>query len=50
METKVAAGIFGVAAADINRYMAQGFRAVLVGVDVAFLAAGARDMLGQLER
>jgi 4-hydroxy-2-oxoheptanedioate aldolase len=46
----VPAGIFGVAADEINCYIARGFQAVLAGVDVAFLAAGARDMLSQIRR
>lgn len=50
MKAKVPAGIFGVAADDINRYIAQGFQAILAGVDVAFLAAGAREMLGRIKR
>jgi 4-hydroxy-2-oxoheptanedioate aldolase len=47
-KANVPAGIFGVAAEDIKRYVAQGFRAILAGVDVAFLAAGANSMLSQL--
>ena len=46
----VPAGIFGVSAAEVNRYIAQGFQAVLAGVDVAFLAAGASGMLNQIKR
>jgi 4-hydroxy-2-oxoheptanedioate aldolase len=49
-KAKVPAGIFGVAAEDINRYLAQGFQAILAGVDVAFLAAGAEGMLNQISR
>ena len=47
---RVPAGIFGVAADEINRYILQGFQAILVGVDVAFLAAGVKSMLGQIKR
>jgi 2-keto-3-deoxy-L-rhamnonate aldolase RhmA len=47
---KVPAGIFGVAADEINRYIMQGFQAILVGVDVAFLDAGAKGMLSQIKR
>jgi 4-hydroxy-2-oxoheptanedioate aldolase len=46
----VAAGIFGVSADDINRYIAQGFRAILLGVDVGFLAAGAKSVLAHVKR
>jgi 4-hydroxy-2-oxoheptanedioate aldolase len=46
----VPAGIFGAAADEINRYIRQGFRAILVGVDTAFLAAGAKDMLSRIKR
>jgi len=49
-KAKVAAGIFAVSAGEVNRYIAQGFRAILVGVDVAFLAAGAQGILGQIKR
>jgi len=34
----------------MNRYIAQGFQAVLVGVDVGFLAAGAKSELAQIKR
>jgi 2-keto-3-deoxy-L-rhamnonate aldolase RhmA len=47
---KVPAGIFGVAVEDINRYIAKGFQAILAGVDVAFLTAGAQNMLAQIKR
>jgi 4-hydroxy-2-oxoheptanedioate aldolase len=47
---KVPAGIFGVAADEINRYIMQGFQAILVGTDVAFLAASAKGMLAQIKR
>ena len=46
----VPAGIFGVSVDEINRYIAQGFQAILAGVDVAFLAAGASGMLNQIKR
>jgi 2-keto-3-deoxy-L-rhamnonate aldolase RhmA len=49
-KAKVPAGIFGVSADEINRYIAQGFQGILVGVDVAFLAAGAKDVLGRIKR
>jgi 4-hydroxy-2-oxoheptanedioate aldolase len=47
---KVPAGIFGLAVDEINRYIMQGFQAILVGVDVAFLDAGAKGMLSQIKR
>jgi 4-hydroxy-2-oxoheptanedioate aldolase len=50
MRANVPAGIFGVAADEINRYLAQGFRAILVGADTGLLAAGARNILGQIKR
>jgi 2-keto-3-deoxy-L-rhamnonate aldolase RhmA len=46
----VPAGIFGVTADEVNRFIAQGFQAILVGVDVAWLAAGAKGALGQIKR
>jgi 4-hydroxy-2-oxoheptanedioate aldolase len=46
----VPVGIFGVTADEINRYIAQGFRAILAGVDAAFLAGGAKGMLSQIRR
>jgi 2-keto-3-deoxy-L-rhamnonate aldolase RhmA len=46
----VPVGIFGTAADEINRYILQGFQAILVGVDVAFLAAGATGLLSQIKR
>lgn len=49
-KAQVPAGIFGVSADEINGYIAQGFQAVLAGVDVAFLAAGAGGMLNQIKR
>jgi 4-hydroxy-2-oxoheptanedioate aldolase len=49
-KANVPAGIFGVTADEINRYIAQGFRAILAGVDVAFLALGAKGMLSQIRR
>jgi 4-hydroxy-2-oxoheptanedioate aldolase len=49
-KANVAAGIFGVGPDDINRYIAQGFRAMLLGVDVAFLTAGAKSALSQVKR
>jgi len=49
-KANVPVGIFGVDADEINRYIAQGFRAILVGVDVAFLAAGATAMLSRIRR
>jgi 4-hydroxy-2-oxoheptanedioate aldolase len=49
-EANVPAGIFGVNADEINRYIAQGFRAILAGVDAAFLAAGAKGMLSLIRR
>ena len=32
-----------------ERYIAQGFQAILAGVDVAFLAAGASGMRNQIK-
>jgi 4-hydroxy-2-oxoheptanedioate aldolase len=49
-KANVPAGIFGVSPDDINRYIAQGFRALLLGVDVAFLSAGANGALSQVRR
>ena len=49
-KAQVPAGIFGVSGDEINRYIAQGFQAILAGVDVAFLAAGASGMLNQIKR
>ncbi len=49
-KANVTAGIFGASPDDINRYIAQGFRAILLGVDVAFLAAGAKGALSQVKR
>jgi 2-keto-3-deoxy-L-rhamnonate aldolase RhmA len=49
-KANVPVGIFGVTADEINRYIAQGFQAILVGVDVGFLAAGAKSMLSQIRR
>ena len=49
-KAQVPAGIFGVSVDEINRYIAQGFQAILAGVDVAFLAAGASGMLNQIKR
>jgi 4-hydroxy-2-oxoheptanedioate aldolase len=49
-KANVPAGIFGVTADEINRYIAQGFRAILAGVDAAFLAAGAKGMLSLIRR
>ena len=46
----VPAGIFGVSVDEINRYIAQGFQAILAGVDVALLAADASGMLNQIKR
>lgn len=46
----VPAGIFGMTAAEVNRYIEQGFRAILVGVDAAFLAAGAKAVLDGVRR
>jgi 4-hydroxy-2-oxoheptanedioate aldolase len=48
--TNVPVGIFGVSADEMNRRIEQGFRAILVGVDVAFLADGARQTLGRIRR
>jgi 2-keto-3-deoxy-L-rhamnonate aldolase RhmA len=45
----VPAGIFGATADEVNRYVAQGFQAILVGVDVAFLATGAKTVLTQVK-
>jgi 2-keto-3-deoxy-L-rhamnonate aldolase RhmA len=50
IRASVPAGIFGVAADEINRYIAQGFRAILVGADTGLLAAGAKNILGQIKR
>ena len=47
---KVPIGIFGATANEANQYIAQGFAAILVGVDVAFLASGARSVLDQIRR
>lgn len=49
-KANVPVGIFGVTADEINRYIAQGFRAILVGVDAGFLAAGAKALLSQIRR
>ena len=49
-KANVAAGIFGTSPEDINRYIAQGFRAILLGLDVGFLAAGAQSALAQVKR
>lgn len=49
-KANVPAGIFSASPADLNKYIAQGFRAVLLGVDVAFLAAGAAAALAQIKR
>jgi 4-hydroxy-2-oxoheptanedioate aldolase len=49
-KANVPVGIFGVTADEINRYITQGFRAILAGVDVGFLAAGAKGMLSQIRR
>lgn len=43
-------GIYGATADEINRYVERGFRAILVGLDVAFLMAGAKDVLSRIER
>ena len=43
-------GIFGTTADEINRYIEQGFQGILVGVDTAFLTAGAKGMLSQIRR
>jgi 4-hydroxy-2-oxoheptanedioate aldolase len=43
-------GIFGTTADEMNRYLEQGFRAVLAGTDVGFLGGGAADMLKKLKR
>ena len=42
------AGIFGTSADEINGYIERGFQAILIGVDVAFLTAGAKGMLSQI--
>lgn len=47
---QVPVGIFGATAEEVNQYIAQGFRAILVGVDAAFLASGAKSVLGQIRR
>ena len=46
----VPAGIFCMTADEANRYIEQGFRAILVGVDTAFLMAGAKATLHQIRR
>ena len=46
----VPAGIFCMTADEANRYIEQGFRAILVGVDTAFLMAGAKATLDQIRR
>jgi 4-hydroxy-2-oxoheptanedioate aldolase len=43
-------GIFGVTAEEINTYLEAGFRAILVGVDAALLAAAARQLLDSIKR
>jgi 4-hydroxy-2-oxoheptanedioate aldolase len=43
-------GIFGTSADEMNRYLEQGFRAILAGTDVGFLGGGAADMLKKLKR
>jgi len=49
-KAKVPAGIFGTAAEEMNRYIERGFQAILVGTDVGFLGAGAKDILTQIKR
>jgi len=44
------AGIFGMSADEANRYLEQGFRAILVSVDAAFLTAGVKATLGRIRR
>jgi 4-hydroxy-2-oxoheptanedioate aldolase len=49
-KAKVPVGIFGTTPEEINRYLGQGFQAVLIGVDASFLAAGARAVLDGIKR
>jgi 4-hydroxy-2-oxoheptanedioate aldolase len=49
-KAKLPVGIFGMAADEVNQYIERGFQAILVGVDVAFLAAGAQNVLSQIKR
>jgi len=49
-KANVPTGIFGVTADEVNRFIAQGFQAILVGVDVAFLTAGVKSTLDQIRR
>jgi 4-hydroxy-2-oxoheptanedioate aldolase len=49
-KAKVPAGIFGVTADEINRYIALGFQAILVGADIGFVATGAKATLSQIRR
>jgi 4-hydroxy-2-oxoheptanedioate aldolase len=49
-KVKTPVGIFGTAPDEINRYLEQGFQAVLVGADSSFLAAGARAVLDRIKR
>jgi 4-hydroxy-2-oxoheptanedioate aldolase len=44
------AGIFGMSADEVNRFIEQGFLAILVGVDTAFLTAGAKATLSRIAR
>jgi hypothetical protein len=39
-----------VTAEEINGYLDAGFKAILVGVDAAFLGAAARQVLGEIKR
>jgi hypothetical protein len=43
-------GIFATTADEINRYLEQGFQAILAGTDVGFLGTGAVDMLERIKR
>lgn len=49
-KAKVPAGIFGATAQEVNRYIGQGFRAILAGVDTGFLDAGSRSILSEIKR
>ncbi len=46
----VPAGIFSAAADEANRYIEQGYQAILLGTDVAFLSAGAEGVLSRIKR
>jgi 4-hydroxy-2-oxoheptanedioate aldolase len=49
-KVKIPVGIFGTTPDEINRYLEQGFQAVLIGADASFLAAGAGAVLDRIKR